>query len=175
MGITLGMMYNKENEMQFSEFKLGLNNIEKMLTTYEKDVQNANTSFLKETLECISRKIKRKMIIFVITDLNGLDSIDENIAKKITATNDMLIFNINDAYMTGGKAYDMESSSYIPNILLNDRKLYELERKTRKEIYTKCEDRLKKYNIQIESISEEKEIVSKIINLLERHRHASIS
>lgn len=164
------MIYNKEEEMYFSGFKIGLNNIEIALNSYEKDVKRTEKSYLKDVLEYISKKMKKKMIIFVITDLEGLDSINESIVKEITTKNDMLIFNINDAYMTGNKAYDMESGFYVPDILKNDKKLYELERKTRKETYAKCEGKLKKYNVQIENISEEKEIVSKIINLITRHK-----
>lgn len=164
------MIYNKEKEMQFSTFKMGLNNIERALNVYGKDIEETENSYLQETLEYVSKKIRRKMIIFVITDLEGLDSIDENTVKNITATNDMLVLGINDAYMTGNKAYDMESGLYIPSILLNDKKLYELEQKMKKETYAKCEEKLKKYNVQVEKISGEKEIVPKIIALLERHR-----
>ncbi len=166
------MIYNKEDDMQFSTFKTGLGSIEQALLTYEKDVEQTQKSYLGQTLEYISKKMKRKMIIFVITDLEGLDSIEESTVRQITCANDMLFLSINDAYMTGDKAYDIESDLYIPSILLNDKKLYELERKMKEETYAKCTEKLKKYNVQVESISEEKEIVTRIISLLERHRGA---
>ena len=50
--------------------------------------------------------INRKMVIFVITDLDGLEQIEGSILKRLVAYHDMLFININDAYMTGEKAYD---------------------------------------------------------------------
>jgi len=119
--------------------------------------------------------INRKMVIFVITDLDGLEQIEGSILKRLVAYHDMLFININDAYMTGEKAYDMDISKYIPKILLEDRKLHELEKKAREERYNKNIEKLKENKIQIETINSSNEIVLKIINLLERHKHASFS
>jgi len=158
----VGSIYNKDNELQYFPLKLGFENVEKILTHYESNVEGTNTSNLAKSLSYIINNINRKMVIFVITVL-----------KRLVAYHDMLFININDAYMTGEKAYDMDTSKYIPKILLEDRKLHELEKKAREEKYNKNIEKLKENKIQIETINSSDEIVLKIINLLERHKYAS--
>lgn len=161
--------------MQYFPVKLGFENVERILTNYEKDIEKSKTSNLEKSLSYIINNINRKMVVFVITDLDGLNQIEESTLKKLEAYNDILFINVNDAYMTGEKAYDLDSNKYIPKILLKDKKLNELEKKARQEVYNKNIQKLKKYKIQIETINSNKEIILKIINLLERHKYASIS
>lgn len=174
-GDYVGTIYNREYGIQYFPLKLGLYNIEKILTNYEKDLKNTTRSDLEKSLEYISNNINRKMVIFIMTDLAGIESIKESTLKRLSIVHDILFININDAYMTGDDVYDIDTRNYIPQILLKDKKLNELERKARQERYTKNFDRLKKYRIQIETINSSKQIVTKIINLLERHKHANIS
>ena len=54
------MIYNKEDDMQFSTFKTGLGSIEQALLAYEKDVEQTQKSYLGQTLEYISKKMKEK-------------------------------------------------------------------------------------------------------------------
>lgn len=171
----MGSIYNIDEELQHFPLKLGFENIEKILTHYESDLEKSKASNLEKSLAYIMKNINRKMVIFVITDLDGLEHIEENTLKRLEARNDILFININDAYMTGEKAYDMDIGKYIPKILLQDKKLHELEKKARQEKYNKNIEKLKKYNIQIETINSSHEIVLKIINLLERHKYANIS
>ncbi len=77
--------------------------------------------------------------------------------------------------MTGDKAYDVESSKYIPKLLFKDAKLHELEVKAKEELTKECTEKLEKYGIQSVTIDNNKECGNKIINLLERHRYANIS
>ncbi|MCI8519472.1 MAG: hypothetical protein HFJ51_05320, partial [Clostridia bacterium] len=154
----MGSIYNKDNELQYFPLKLGFENVEKILTHYESNVEGTNTSNLAKSLSYIINNINRKMVIFVITDLDGLEQIEEGILKRLVAYHDMLFININDAYMTGEKAYDMDTSKYIPKILLEDRKLHELEKKAREEKYNKNIEKLKENKIQIETINSSDEI-----------------
>lgn len=174
-GDYVGSIYESLKGIQYFPFKLGEYNIEKILSNYEKDLEQTNIASLKKSLEYILNNINRKMVIFVITDLEGMDSIDENTIKRISTVHDVLFININDAYMTGNKVYDIDTNFYIPKILLKDDKLKQLERQIRMEKYNKNIDKLKKYKIQTETIDSNKEIILKIINLLERHKYANIS
>lgn len=174
-GDEVGALYNKENGISYSPFRTGINNIEKILYSYEKDAElNNSASNLDKLLNYIIKNIKKKMIIFVVTDLEGMESVSESTIKRLSVLNDILFINIGDAYMTGENAYDIDKDSYIPQMFLGNSQLYEIEKKVKEEIYTKCVEKFKKYKISETTINDNDEIVMKIINLLERHRHANI-
>ena len=174
-GDYVGGIYNKDKNMQYFPFKLGLYNLERIITNYEKDVENTNISNLQDTLKFIAKNLKKRMIIFVITDIEGMDKVEEETLKCLSAVNDVLFVNINDAYMSGEKVYDIEKSFYIPKLFLSNKKLHEIEKKAKEQIYLKCVNKLKKYRIQLETIDTTKEVAAKLINLLERHKYANIS
>lgn len=174
-GDYVGSIYNKDDYIQFHQFKSTLYNIENILCKYEADVNSTNNSNIEKSLEYIYKNIKKRMIIFIITDLKGMESIEESTLKKLTISNDVLIINVNDAYMCGELSYDIEDSFYVPKLILNDKKLQELEKKLRKETYNRCLEKFEKYKIFTTTINSNKEIIIKIIELLERQRNAIIS
>lgn len=174
-GDYVGAIYDKENAIQYHPFNSGIYNIEKILSNYEKDTKMASTSNIEKTLEYIMGHIRKRMIIFIFTDIAGMEKISENTIKKLSTIHDVLFVNINDATMTGNMAYDVENSAYIPSMILDNTKLHELEKKVREELYENCAKKIEKYRVSITTIDNSKEIVKKIINLLERHRYANIS
>ena len=172
-GDFIGAIHNKNNSISFDPFKNGLYNIEKILSNYDRDIEVNNTSNLEDILGYIIKYIKRKTTIFVITDIDGMESVQDSTLKKISMQHDVMFVNISDAYMTGDSAYDIDNSFYIPELILKDNKLFELEKQIKNEIYLKCIEKLKKYKISTTTISTVKEITTQIIDLLERHRYAN--
>ena len=173
-GDFVGGIYNKDNLINFFPFKEGLFNVEKILSSYDGEIGNTNESNIKQSLEYIANNIRKRMIVFVITDLDGLESIDEIILKKLSILHDVLFINISDIDITGSNIFDMDDSFYFPKMILNNKKLHELEVKAKKDIYDRCTKKLKKYKISTVTVDKEKDSVLKIIELLERHKDASI-
>lgn len=150
-------------------------NVEKILSSYEKNISIENQISINDMLNHVIKNIKKRMIIFVITDLAGMDSVTENTLKQISILNDLMFINISDAYMTGNVAYDIDKRSYIPKAILTNNKLFDLEKNKRNEIISSCNKRFKKYGVSSITISKENEIVTNIIDLLERHKNANIN
>lgn len=173
-GDYVGAVYNKNDEISFFPFKEGLFNIEKILSNYDSDVDCSDSSYLNKALEYLTKNIKRRMIVFIITDMKGMDSVKEQTLKRLSGQHDVLAINITDADMTGDNAFDIEENSYIPRLILEDPKLHELEEKMKKEMETKNKKMFEKNRISTTSISKTDEIVPKIIELLERYRNANI-
>ena len=173
-GDYVGSIYNKNNKIQYYPFKYGLYNIEKILTNYEKDVEESSDVSLEKSLNYIIKYIKKKMIIFIITDIDGIRNIEDTTLKKLMPMHDVLFVNITDANITGEKAFDVQNELYIPELIFKDKKLKELEENLKKQIYETSEKRLKRYGIPMISIESNDEIPIKVIDLLERHRHANI-
>lgn len=173
-GDYVGAVYNKNSEISFFPFKEGLFNIEKILSNYDSDVDCSDNSYLDKALEYLTKNIKRRMIIFIITDMKGMDSIKEQTLKRLSGQHDVLAINISDADMTGDNAFDIDENSYIPRLILEDPKLHELEEKMKKKIEEKNKKMFEKNRISTTTISKADEIVPKIIELLERYRNANI-
>lgn len=172
-GDYVGMIYNKEDSICYKPFRYNLYNLEEYLTTFDKVATIPNQEGIEKTLHYLYRHITKKMIIFVVTDLQGMDSIKSKTLKKLSGIHDVLFIQVSDAYLFGEKGFDLESNAYIPNILSEDQELYNLEKNLKQEILTKAEKKLRKNNISVATINSISEINPKIIELLERHKYAN--
>ena len=173
-GDYVGAIYNKNNEISFFPFREGLFNIERILSNYESDIEENGNSYIENALEYLNKNLKRRMIIFIITDLKGMDTIKEETLKRLSCVHDVMAINITDAEMTGESAFDVEENGYIPKFILEDKKLNELEKKRKQEIYSRTKKIFEKNRISTTTINKESEITPKIIELLERYRNANI-
>lgn len=172
-GDYVGSVYNSNN-IVYHQLKMGLYNIEKILNEYNADVEKADNSNLEKSLDYIVKYIKKRLIIFVITDIDGIENVSKNTLEQLTYMNDVMFINVNDADITGSKGFNIDSNKYIPELIFKDKKLQEYELKMKKQMYENAERKLKKYGISMVSIESNSEVPLKIINLLERHRNANI-
>ena len=168
----IGMIYSKENGIQYEPFRYNLYNLEQYLENYDKYSLSGGAN-INDICEYIYKNINKIIIIFIITDLAGLDIIESKKLKQLSQIHDVLIVNINDNYMFGHDIYDIHDSDYIPDMMLSDKKLNAIENEIRSELLKKNKNKLKKNNISMTSISSIKDINSQIIGLLEEHRYAS--
>lgn len=171
-GDSIGAIYNSEDTKLFP-FKNGLYNLEKILNYYEKDI--GVESNLEKLLNYTLRFIKRRMIIFVITDINGMDSLKEETLRKLSVVHDVMFINISDALISGNSAFDVEEESYFPKYILEDEKLKQIELELKDKIHEEIKLRFRKYKIFEETINNEKDIPENIFKLLERRKNANIS
>lgn len=172
-GDYVSLVYNKDGLISFFPFKYDLMNIEIMLSKYDTDVQKTRNSNLEKSLDYIIKNIRRKTIIFIITDVEGMDNIQESTLKRLTSWHDVMLVNIADADIAGNQVYDVDDGIYLPEFILKDKKLANLEMSKKKEIFIKNTNKLKKFGIVDTTINSEKEIPNKIIDLLERHKYAN--
>ncbi|MCL1790444.1 MAG: DUF58 domain-containing protein [Peptococcaceae bacterium] len=172
-GDYVGAIYGKDNSYAMNPLKCGLFNLEKILQTYERDMDHSSVS-IENVLGHICDTQKRKMILFVITDLDGMEGVEEHTLMKLSHFHDVLFVNISDMDITGLNAYDMDHNRYVPNLIANDPKLKELEQQIKNDILTACANKLKRHRISTITISTIQEIPHKTIELLERHKNANI-
>ena len=146
-------------------------NIERILNCYDKenDVEND----LEILVDYAMKYIKRRMIIFIITDIDGMVSLSEQTLKKISLKHDVMIVNISDALMTGINAFDIEQENYIPEYLLEDERLKKAEIEVKNQVYESVKEKLKKYNIMTTTINKQEDIVKDVYKLLERRKNAN--
>ena len=172
-GDNVGAIYNRNGKIQFYPFRTGLFNIERILTEYDREEFDHYETDIEKTLEYIVRNIKRKMILFVVTDPMGIANINQNTLKKLVHQHNVLFISIKDAKVTDGKAFDVDTNSYIPEFISGNKKLLRMERDIRKKLYEDNEKKLLQNRILSTCIEKEEEIVDKIIELLEGHKYAN--
>ena len=173
-GDYVGSIWDGDKDVSFYPFSSGLINLEKILSSFDSNVEKSDKSDINKSLEYISKFTKKRMIIFIMTDLDGMETIDEDIIKRLSIMHYIMIINVNDAYITDENVYDMENNLYVPKLFFNNEKLYELEKKEREKIYLNCTKKFERYRISTMNLDGTKEITMKIIELLERHKNANI-
>ena len=171
-GDSISAIYKGKNNIKLFPFKTGIYNIENILTSYEKEIEAQGN--LEELIKYVLKFIKRRMIIFIITDIDGLNNISEGTLRSLSYLHDVMFVNISDALMTGNNAFDMDCNTYIPDYILEDEKLENLELEIKTKIYEKTKERFKKYKIVTTTINSQKDIATDVFKLLERRKNANI-
>ncbi len=170
-GDSVSAIYKGKENIKFFPFQTGLYNIERILNCYDKE--NDVESNLEILVDYAMKYIKRRMIIFIITDIDGMVSLSEQTLKKISLKHDVMIVNISDALMTGINAFDIEQENYIPEYLLEDERLKNAEIEVKNQVYDSVKEKLKKYNIMTTTINKQEDIVKDVYKLLERRKNAN--
>ena len=171
-GDSISAIFKSRNSIKLFPFKTGLYNLEEILETYDKEIGAEND--LDKLVNYVLKYIRRRMIIFIVTDIKGMGDISEETLRRLSLLHDVMFINISDAFMTGYNAYDVEQNCYIPDFILEDEKLKDIELKVKTEIYDEIKDKFKKYKIITTTINQQKDIVNDIFKLLERRKNANI-
>ena len=171
-GDNVGAMYNRNGFIQYHQLRTGLQNMERILTVYDKENFEDYESDLEKSLEYIVKNIKRKMIIFVISDATGIRDIGENTLKKLSGQHDVLFIRISDADYAGGTAYNHDKDAYIPEFITGNKKLIRMEQEKKQKLDKDNADKLLRYRVISTVIDGEDEMVERMIELLAKHRYA---
>lgn len=171
-GDSISAIYKGKDNIKLFPFKTGLYNIEKILNSYEKEIETENN--LEELIKYVLKFIRRRMIIFIVTDIDGMSNISEGTLRRLSLLHDVMFINISDAFMTGYNAYDVDEDSYIPDYILEDEKLKYIEQEIKTKVYEETKEKFKKYKIITTTINKQKDIVNDVYKLLERRKNANI-
>ena len=142
-----------------------------MLYEYEKNLALDTNYSLTQTVEEILNTVTKRMIIFLLTDIEGVSELDEGLVRSITKNNDLLIINIDDAYLTGDRVFDNEKGWYEKIFLSHSRALHQEEVKIRREILENASLICKRNKAALMTIASEEEIIESTISLLERYKN----
>ena len=172
-GDNVGAIYNRNGLIQYHQLRTGLHNIERILTAYDKEHFTDYEADLEKSLDYIVKNIKRKMVVFVITDASGIRNISENTIKRLACQHDVLFIQIGDASLTDGMSFDVNKDDYVPAFIADNKKLMQIERETRQRIDEENEKKLLQYRIVSTQIDSEEEIPDRMIELLGGHKYAN--
>ena len=170
-GDDYALLTSTDQGYDFSFFRSGNQHLENLLIRYDKCLRDEESKPLNETLEYVSENIRRKMIIFIITDMDGEARLNDNLMKRLTVMNDVMILNIEDAYLTGNRLFDLDKGGYEMDYMLGDKKLHTAEVEDRKKRLKRVSEIYKRYQISRVSVSKESEVVDRVVELFEKHKN----
>lgn len=169
-GDYVGAIYSSEKALAHYPFRTGLANIENILNHYHKDVTTENKSDVDTALSYIARNERRRTILILVTDYEGIRKIRENTLRQLLLQHDVLAIVTSDMPMTGKKVYDIAAKQYIPTFLSRSKQLERFEKTEREKLKKECDEKLKRFGIAKIEISNTDEIDREVISLLEMHK-----
>lgn len=170
-GADYALGYPREKRAMMSLFRSGPEHMEKLLYEYGKCIDTDQGLTSLDVLREVAYSINKKMIIFLVTDIDGLDKLDENLLRIVTKDNDLLVIGLEDAMLTGGNSYDNDISLYEKHFFTGNKKLRKEEQRIRREIVERASLICKQNKAGLTIIDSEDKIIDATIDLLERYRH----
>lgn len=164
-----GLYYNDE-KMERTPFKTGFLNLEILLEGYAKCLTPTNQSNLNGILKYIMHNIKRRMIVVMVTDLEGIISLTDNLLGQITAVHDVLLIKVSDADIYGKQVYNVEEKGYMPAFLSQSKALQRQQQKIMQNLEKQAEQKLNRYGIPWVEVDTDERVDSKIAELLEKNK-----
>jgi hypothetical protein len=108
------------------------------------------------------------MIIFVITDLAGLKTVESETLLRMTDKNDVYFICIDDAMLTGRRVYDRIGENYVDGYIAGSRRLRKAEERERNAILDRFKTDALRNRIVFERIARQADVVDSVINMFER-------
>ena len=170
-GDSISAIYRGKEAIKLFPFQTGLYNLEKILASYEKEIETPNN--LDHLINYVLRVVKRRMILFIITDIEGMNSITQKTLKRLSLLHEVMVINISDAFMSGENAFDVDQDSYLPDYILEDEMLQQIELEIKTKMYETIKETLKRYKIITTTIHTQNDIVNEVMKLLERRKNAN--
>ena len=96
-GDYVSAIYSDGEKMCRFPFRMGFLNLETILSGYNKAVSLKNNSNIDQSLEYIIRNIRRRMIVVIVTDMEGISKVSESLLRQLILVHDVLLINVSDA------------------------------------------------------------------------------
>ena len=163
-------LYYHDEKMERSPFKTGFLNLEFLLEGYAKCLTPTNKSDLNGILRYIMHNIKRRMIVVMVTDTEGILSLQDNLQGQITMVHDVLLINVSDADIFGKKVYNVDDAGYIPPFISQSKAIQREQKKIQLEMEKQATAKLNRYGIPWVEVDTQNRVDGKIAELLEKNK-----
>jgi len=170
-GDYISTIIEEKGSLNSYPFRYSIEGLEQILTNYDLFGAKPNKTSLAEKLRKLYHAIKKNMIIFIVTDEDGLEELDERLLKEISTVHDVMIITIPDAYIYDEDVYDVDNHHNLPRFVSLNKKIHEEEIRIRTEQRNNNIRKLKRNHIDSCDISDIESIPEKLIDLLERHKY----
>ncbi len=163
-------LYYHDEKMERSPFKTGFLNLEFLLEGYAKCLTPTNKSDLNGILRYIMHNIKRRMIVVMVTDTEGILNLQDNLLGQITMVHDVLLINVSDADIFGKKVYNVDDAGYIPPFISQSKAIQKQQKKLQEDRQKVAIAKLNRYGIPWVEVDTANRVDGKIAELLEKNK-----
>ena len=163
-------LYYHDEKMERSPFKTGFLNLEFLLEGYAKCLTPTNKSDLNGILRYIMHNIKRRMIVVMVTDTEGILNLQDNLLGQITMVHDVLLINVSDADIFGKKVYNVDDAGYIPPFISQSKAIQREQKKIQLEMEKQATAKLNRFGIPWVEVDTQNRVDGKIAELLEKNK-----
>lgn len=163
-------IYATDDSVRLFPFATGLGNIEIILEKYHREVSKGNKTDISNAVDYIVRHFRQKMIVVLVTDSLGLESLSDTELKRLQVANDVLVLHISDADFTIGDMFDVQKKGRIESFFSRDKKLMAAVQAEKEARYQREMDRLENLGISVSTIDYLDELDKEMMSLLEKHK-----
>jgi uncharacterized protein (DUF58 family) len=163
-------LYYHDEKMERSPFKTGFLNLEFLLEGYAKCLTPDNKSDLNGILSYIMHNIKRRMIIVMVTDTEGILKLSDNLLGQITMVHDVLLINVSDGDIFGKKVYNVYDKGYIPPFLSQSKAIRKKQKVLQEQMKADAIKKLNRSGIPWVEVDTAERVDGKIAELLEKNK-----
>ncbi len=169
-GDDFALLMNRGTGLDFSFFKSGEVHFERVVRRYETSIGKGSDRQLEDILTYVAENFRRRMIIFIITDMDGESRLNDKLLQQLTVQSDVMIISISDAYLTGERAYDMDRMDYEAEFLQRSGSLARAERAERSRRHEETLELCKRFDVGYTVIGRESELIDRIAEMMEQHK-----
>ncbi len=167
-GADYSCLRASESGYELDLFRSGTNHLENIIMRYSAEIgQESGTSVLS-LLEHAASDIKKRQIIVLITDIEGIRQMTQQLISEVNIKNDLLVMNIDDAYLTDKNSFDVSLRRYASTFIPDSRELEKLEKNIRQQILDTAKKLFDTYRVGFVTVSKEEEIIDKTLALFRR-------
>ena len=163
-------LYYHDEKMERSPFKTGFLNLEFLLEGYAKCLTPTNNSDLNGILQYIMHNIKRRMIVVMVTDTEGILKLQDNYLSQITMVHDVILVKVSDCDIYGKNVYNVDGSTYLPPFISQSKSLKRKQQQIIEEMNKKAIKTLNRHGIPWVEVDTADRIDGKIAELLEKNK-----
>ena len=163
-------LYYHDEKMERSPFKTGFLNLEFLLEGYAKCLTPTNNSDLNGILKYIMHNIKRRMIVVMVTDTEGILKLQDNYLSQITMVHDVILVKVSDCDIYGKNVYNVDGSTYLPPFISQSKSLKRKQQQIIEEMNKKAIKTLNRHGIPWVEVDTADRIDGKIAELLEKNK-----
>ncbi|MBQ0042536.1 MAG: DUF58 domain-containing protein [Lachnospiraceae bacterium] len=172
-GDNVGAFYNDGELLQHYQTKQGFYNLERILTDMDRCMETKTPYGIERPLEYILKNISRRLIIIIVSDIEGMARIDDSVLKQLCVRHDVVCAQVSDANYIGGNPYEVNGESYVPPYIAHNKKLLKMEQKLKNDRNDEIEKKFLRNGVVSVQIDSEQDVTEKLIELMERHKYAS--
>lgn len=149
-------------------FRSGMVHLETILNRTAVEMTEPCGSTPEDSLLFAAEQIRKKKIIVLITDFAGLMTLNEALIARVTAENDLLILNIDDAFLTSDHAFDAQLKRYADTFFIRSRTLIQAERDVREKVISDAATLFRRMGVGFQTIQKEEEITDRVLALFRK-------